>query len=67
MKKTVRVEVEGYEISFLLETNKKIRLVSYYCPTKNYGDPYLPKHVYKKAINQVLNRPPHLKKIKNKK
>ena len=54
MKKTVRVEVEGYEISFLLETNKKIRLVSYFCP-KSYGNPYLPKHVYKKAI-QVLKK-----------
>jgi len=54
MERIFRVEVEGYKISFLLETNKKIRLISYSCP-KSYGDPYLPKHVYKKAI-QVLKK-----------
>lgn len=55
MKKTVRVEVEGYEISFLLETNKKIRLVSYFCP-KSYGDPCLPEYIYKKAIKKIKNK-----------
>ena len=57
MKKIIRVEVGGYEVSFLLETNKKIKLISYSCP-KNYGDPFLPKYIYKKAIQAI-------KKMKN--
>ena len=58
MKKTVRVEVEGYEISFLLETNKtnkKIKLISYSCP-KSYGDPCLPEYIYKKALKKIKNK-----------
>ena len=53
MKKIIRVEVGGYEVSFV-KKGQRVKLISYSCP-KSYGDPYLPKHVYKKAI-QVLKK-----------
>ncbi len=54
MKKTVavRVKVGGYEVSFI-KKGQKIKMIGYLCLTKSYGDPYLPRHIYKEALKKI--------------
>jgi len=54
MKKIIRVEVGGYEVSFIRK-GQRVKLISYSCP-KSYGDPCLPEYIYKKALKKIKNK-----------
>jgi len=50
--KKIFIEVDGYEICFIRK-GQKIKMIGYLCPTKSYGDPYLPRHIYKEALKKI--------------